>query len=198
MVAILEVVEASLVMTRTVKELVEAIHAAFRGVSRGEITIHEAEVIDSYGTTKERAAARRLDTDQCWEEIPDKHIEECSTALSHFDPQSWRYYLPRYMEWTLLHFKTTKSISSDHTIYSLLLTSDDRSINDYLRARYHHLTIEQSQTVTHFLQFMAREDEHADAIAAAEALHKFWNKFLEGDRDGGGAASSSTSKNSRP
>ena len=163
----------------TIKEIVEAIHAAFCGVSRGEITIHEAEVIDGYGPVTKRAAARRFDTDQCWEEVPDKHVEECPNALNHLDPQSWWYYLPRYMEWSLHNWRTTRSISVVHTIYSLLLTGD-ASLNDYLRARYHQLTLEQSQVVKRFLQFMAQDDERGDAVAAAEALQTFWGKFAPG------------------
>jgi len=163
-------------MVETIESTIEAIRAAFRGVPRGEITLHEAEVIDSYGTAKERAAARRRDTEERWEEIPDKQIEECSNALSHLDPQSWRYYLPRYMEWTLVHHTTSRSITVDHTIYALLL-GGDASINDYLRARYRQLTPEQSRAVSRFLQIMARADEHADAGAAGEALQKYWHKL---------------------
>jgi hypothetical protein len=40
-------------------EVVAAIRAAFAGVPRGAVTIHEAEVIDRYGSDEERAAAVR-------------------------------------------------------------------------------------------------------------------------------------------
>lgn len=169
-------------MTRdhVIAEIIEEIHAAFRGVRRGEITLHEAEMIDDYGTLKERAAARRLDTESRWEEVPDEHVAACSCALSHLDAQSWCYYLPRYMQWSLLHYRTTRSISVDHTIYALLPTSDDASINDYLRARYHRLTSDQARAVSRFLSLMASDSEHADAVAAEEALQKFWRKFSAG------------------
>jgi len=39
--------------------IIEAIRTAFAGVPRGAITLHEAEVIDSYGSAEERATAVR-------------------------------------------------------------------------------------------------------------------------------------------
>jgi len=163
-------------MAETVNDLIAAIHAAFHGVPIGEITLHEAEVIDTYGTMKERVRGRRLDVAPCWEAIPDSHLEECSGALSHLDPQSWRYYLPRFMEWTLTHYQTSKSITVDYTIYSLLL-AEDALINQHLRERFRQLTAEQARVVCRFLQLMAREDGHVDAASAAQALQRFWGRF---------------------
>src|SRR5688572_24969078 len=66
---------------------------AFGVVRRDRITMHDAEVIDSYGTAEERAAARRLDPDGPWEEVPDQDISSCPWSLPHLDPESWRYYI---------------------------------------------------------------------------------------------------------
>ena len=120
---------------------------------------------------------RRLDDDKRWEEIPDRYIEECPDALPHLDPQSWCYYIPRYMEWALTHYETSESIAVDNTIYALLLTGSDRGIDDHLRERFRKLTFEQSRAVSCFLRFMARNDDHADAMAAAKALQRYWSKF---------------------
>jgi hypothetical protein len=159
------------------RAIIEAIHAAFRGVSRGEITIHEAEVIDEYGTKEERVVARRLDTERSWEEIPDQHVEECTTALCHVDPKSWRYYVPRYMEWSLCHFRTNDSNVSDFTIYTFDPSSTDSTLYEYSMERYRQLTPEQAQVVGRFLRYMARNPDHADDVVANEALRKYWGVF---------------------
>ncbi|MEO5726786.1 MAG: DUF6714 family protein [Byssovorax sp.] len=69
--------------------IIEAIRSAFADVLRGSITIHEAEVIDRYGSDAEHQKARRLDTEESWERVPDSDIEECAAPLSHLDPERW-------------------------------------------------------------------------------------------------------------
>lgn len=158
------------------QEIIKSIHSAFQGVSRGEITLHEAEVIDVYGTQEERASARKVDTESRWEEIPDTHIEECTSALSYLDPQSWQYYIPRHMEWSLKYFRTNNSIVSDFTIYAFDL-SDDPDLIDLSMGRYRQLTDQQSRTVYCFLQYMAKNGDYADDVVAERAIGKYWGKF---------------------
>ena len=154
--------------------LVDAIRSAFHGVPRGRITIHEAEVIDTYGTSDQQARARLVDRDASWEEIPGRHINECRDALPHLDPQSWCYYLPRYMECALDGVYEV----ADRTIYALCFTGD-RSLNDLSRARFRELSQAQSEAVSRFLAYMAvRGAGHCDAKAASEALSLFWKKYL--------------------
>jgi hypothetical protein len=164
-------------MRDEIQRIVDLIHIAFHGVQRGEITIHEAEIIDNYGTVEERAAARREDVEPEWEEIPDGFIEACSNGLPHLDPKSWCYYLPRYMEWTVQHLTRSHSMTVDHTIYTLLL-GDDWSLNEYMRRRYGQLTSAQCEAVGMFLSHMARHDAHCDARAASEALNRSWQRFV--------------------
>jgi hypothetical protein len=153
--------------------IIAAIRAAFRGVARGAITLHEAEVIDDYGTDEERAAARELDTERGWEEIPDAYVEECPSALYHVDPESWRYYVPRYMEWSIRHFRSSDSFLVDSTIYGFN-PSTDATLLEHEMERYRTLTAEQAQAVCRFLRYMARHADHADADAADDALRKYW------------------------
>lgn len=165
-------------MAEDIRPIVDAIHAAFGGASRverGAITLHEAERIDSYGTSGERTRARRVDTEASWTEIPDEHIEECANALPHLDPASWRYYLPRFMEWALQQLASGRRASVDHVLYTLVL-GDDRALNDHARRRYAALTPEQSAAVCAFLAYAAKH-ERCDAEAAATALTKYWQKF---------------------
>ena len=159
-------------MQSEIDAIVRAIHVAFEGVPRGEITLHEAEVIDGYGTVAERERARRRDTETSWQQVSDSAVVECRNALNHLDAQSWCHYLPRYMEWSLRH----RGDVVDHTIYSLLL-SGDRELNEHRRRRHRMLTAEQSAVVGAFLVHMSKRTRDCDAAAAAEALTQHWGRF---------------------
>jgi hypothetical protein len=128
-------------------------------VPRGRITIHEAEVIDNYGSAAERTAASKLDAEERWERVPDEDIEACTTALCHLDPEGWRYYLPAYMIWSLKHFRVSDSIVSDFTIYTFGPSSSDSPLDDYNMARFRLLNQAQSRAVCRFLRSMAINDD---------------------------------------
>lgn len=153
-------------------EVIAAIRTAFEGVPRGTVTIHEAEVIDEYGSDEERAAARRLDTEAIWDHVPDTDIEACTTALCHLDPEGWRYYVPAYMVWSLRHYRESNSIVSDFTIYTFD-PSGDAGLREYKLARFRLLDAAQSQAVCRFLRHMAANDDHADGRVAAIALTEY-------------------------
>jgi hypothetical protein len=71
---------------------IAAVTAAFEGTAReGGISLHEASEIDLYGTDEDRAAARLLDTECRWQEVPDRDIEEEYTALYFLDRVGFRY-----------------------------------------------------------------------------------------------------------
>ncbi len=160
------------------REIIRLITGAFAGVPRGAMTIHEAEVVDNYGTETERAKARKLDVDERWEDVPDRDIEACTTALSHLDPAGWRYYVPPYMIWALRHFRESNAIVIDATIYTFELWSD-ASLRDYKLTRFRLLGRRQSHAVHRFLRYMAANEAHADATVARSALENFWHPFAE-------------------
>ena len=55
--------------------LIDEITSAFQDVRRGNgVTLHEATVIDSYGSMEERAKARKKDTERRWQDVPDRDI----------------------------------------------------------------------------------------------------------------------------
>lgn len=55
-----------------VRELLERIRRDFGGILRGHgVSLHETEVIDFYGSTRDRQKARKVDTDRYWWEVKD-------------------------------------------------------------------------------------------------------------------------------
>lgn len=157
--------------------IIEEIVDAFRGVTRGEITLHEADVIDDDGSDEEAENARSLDTENSWEEIPEEWIEHCSSTLPFFDPQSWQYYIPAYMIWTLKNFQVGDSITSDWTICTFDLSEDDPESKQYNMERFQQLNQKQSAAVCQFLRYMSRDNERVDGQVAKKALQKYWGQF---------------------
>lgn len=162
--------------------IIQDIHEAFRGVRRGRITLHEAEVIDDYGTDEQRREAQKLDTEESWDQIPDEHIEKCIWALAHLDPESWRHYIAPHMIWSLRYFRTSNSVVSDFTIYTFAPSADNPELHEYSMQRYQTLNEQQSRAVCRFLRYMAKNGDYADDRVAREALNRYWGKFcLEND-----------------
>jgi hypothetical protein len=164
--------------------IIEEIRHAFRGVHRGRITLHEAEVIDEYGSDEQRAEARQRDTDDCWERVPDDHIAECTTALCYLDPESWRYYIPAYMIWSLRHLRISNSCIIDATINAFVPSNVDVALDEHSMERYRLLSVEQSKAVCRFLRYMARYDamssDYVDPFISM-ALQKHWAQFCSED-----------------
>lgn len=158
--------------------LIEAIKSAFAQVGPGEITLHEAEVIDSHANMEERSQARRLDYEASWWEVPDEAIEACPNALPHLDPEGWRFYIPAYMTWALRHFRDSNSIITDYTIFSFNFHPDGDLV-EYKLARFRNLSEPQVQVVCSFLRFMAQNGDLADETVAKNALDNYWGRLCE-------------------
>jgi hypothetical protein len=155
----------------------DAIRRAFAGVPRGAVTLHEADVIDDYGSDAARREARRLDRDGSWDQIPDEDIERYSNVLCFLDPEGWRYHIPAYMTWTLRHFRASQSFTVDATIYTFDPHVGDRHLRRHSGARFRLLDEAQSRAVCRFLRYMADQDDYADAGAARHALDAYWGRF---------------------
>ncbi len=150
--------------------IIEEIVDAFRGVTSGEIILHEADVLNDNGSQEEAEKARELDTESSWEEIPDEWIKNSGGALSYYDPQSWQYYIPAYMIWSLKYFRISDSIASNCTIYTFDLSEDDPESKQYAMERFQQLDQKQSVAVCRFLRYMDCDD-------AKKALQKYWGQF---------------------
>jgi hypothetical protein len=161
------------------ESIIDEIGRAFGRVSRGDgVTLHEAVVIDNYGSEEERIAARALDLDLCWQDVPDHLIENHQETLCFVDPKGFCYYLPAYMVWALRHFETSESVSVSHPIYSLNLSRDNR-LQGWDLERFRVFDADQAKAICGFLRFMALQDDFADADQARAALEGYWGKFCE-------------------
>ncbi|NUO49410.1 MAG: hypothetical protein HOV80_11195 [Polyangiaceae bacterium] len=161
-----------------VEDIIRAIEEAFAGVPCGEITIHEAEVIDAYGTEAMRRKARARDTETDWRDVPDSSVTECSDALTFLDPVGWRFYLPVYMRFGLRHLRSGHNNAIDHAIYSLN-KGDVADLANYKLQRFRMLDRAQTHAVQRFLAFAADNDAFCDSVIAKSALASHWSRAAE-------------------
>jgi hypothetical protein len=166
--------------TMTPERIIAEIENAFAEVRRGNgITLHETDVVDACGSARERAKARKRDTDERWQDVPDDDIESHQSALCFLDPEGFRYYLPAYMRWSLLHYKSSDSLASDSTIYSLG-PAGNKGVTDWNRERWGVFTERQTQVILAYLRFMVEHgDGCSDNFMADLAINAYWRQFSQ-------------------
>lgn len=166
----------------TVETLTQEIAVAFADVQRLDgITLHEADVLDSYGSDEERAAARLRDTDRHWSEVDTQAIERLSSALSFLDPKGFHYYLPAHMCWALRSYGTTSSATLTSLLFALRIGrwyKGDEPGAEPIPERFRILSTAQARTVCRFLRFFAAYgDSEGEAEWCQEALDHYWGSF---------------------
>lgn len=147
--------------------LIAEITAAFDGVSREDgVTLHEATVIDDYGSLEERAEARKQDTEDKWQDIPEEDIRDANANLSFLDPKGFHYYIPAYIVWYLRNIDNADpnywesyAFTFGSVIFHLAAGSHGKGRDRYL-SKFKLFTPEQSKAIAHFLVF---EAERIDA-----------------------------------
>ena len=162
--------------------LIELITDAFQDVKRGNgVSLHEADVIDDYGSEEERAAARLLDTDRCWQDVPEAEVARHHSRISFLDAEGFCYYAPVYMLWSLKYHKTPASE------YDFVLYAFDPHLNtnlhEYKMEHFSLFTEEQNKAVCCFLQFMSvHGEDDFDREDAAKALTGYWGQFCDAEQ----------------
>ncbi len=166
--------------------LIAEITAAFDGVPREDgTTLHEAEAMDDWKSPNEQRAARRLDLEARWQDVPDDDIFVCCSALSFLNETGFRYYIPAFMVYGLKHWGDDWNGILNSCEYHLLheypkslRKSDPASI-----ASKYQFTNAQSRAVARFLRFIVDFDEVAGGKATVEAVEK-WERFAMENRSG--------------
>ena len=163
-------------MQDSAEAIIEEIRIAFANVKRGRITLHEAEEIDNYSTAEICALARLKDKDSHWEEVPDEHIFRCRCTLIYLDPESWRYYIPAYMIFTLRYCDQKPHVPDEGYYTSASIDSTIFTLSDnFDPERYQRLNTAQSRVIYRFLRYFA---EMGDS-EAERAIEVIWMKFCQ-------------------
>jgi hypothetical protein len=162
--------------------LIAEITAAFDGISREDgMTLHEAEAVDDRKSDEESRAARRLDTDQHWQEVPDKDISACCSALSFLDAKGFRYYLPAFMVYGLKNWGNDPNDILHSCGYHLLHEPQKslRKSEPASVASKYDFNDAQCRVIARFLGFVAGRNIRATDLPTLQAVEK-WEKFVQG------------------
>jgi len=164
------------------QRLIDELKATFASVSRGTgVTLHEAEVIDDYGSDAEREAARKLDTDNSWTELSHELIAAHPSVLSFLDVQGLRYYLPAYLTFALQDLVEwdgpTPNVSSALVISHLVVSEEFR---EHQLERFRSFSAAESEVICSVLRFVAANFSWL-SNDAQEALSAYWGKFCTGE-----------------
>jgi hypothetical protein len=153
-------------------EAVRQIEAAFRDVEHpGDPAMLNPDCLDDHEDD-----IRALRSFSSWQSIPDHVIESENAGLTALSPRAFQFYLPAYMKWSLLNFRSSSAFTSDATICALTPTA---SRIEQRASRYAPLSPAQVRAVVSFLQVMADSPDFADAETAKQALRSYWLPRLE-------------------
>ena len=161
--------------------LIQEIESAFQAVQRLDgITLHEAMVLDNYGSAQEQQAARALDPEDHWQDIPDAVMRDCDSALSFLDIQGFRFYLPAFMRMGLRHFEDISSGARNACEFHL--THDHpkslRKSNAADIAAKYGFSPAQIRAIAHFLRLVADFDPYHEGAVFVEAVEK-WERLAD-------------------
>jgi hypothetical protein len=163
-------------------ELLRMIEGAFQGVELGDgVSLHESRVLDDYGTTEERQAARVPDEKHDWHkamlepDMPWLFGVGCG-GLSFLDAKGMRFYLPACL--TLLVSGHDHNVYGD--MYESLMFQLTR-LGDYHRERFDILTGVQRQCVCDvltYLQDSMDDEDYEPRVWTNEmsyAIEEYWS-----------------------
>ena len=159
-----------------VEDLLAEIEATFGPVRLGDGTsLHQADALDDYSPPDVVAAARSLDTEQRWQDIPDEKVDQFYHALSFMDAEGFRFHVPRFMVSAIARAGVDRgALGGDAVVYAFHFTD---ALEGYAMSRYALLSPEQCRTIARFLRFAASHDEWFDAPIATEALERYWGQY---------------------
>lgn len=163
-------------------KLIAEITAAFDGVSREDgITLHEAKAIDDWKPSEELQAARQLDTEQRWQDVPDEDLLASDSPLPFFDAKGFRYYLPAFMLCGLKDWENDSSGILHSCVYNLLHESQKslRKSEPASIAAEYGFTEAQCKAIANFLRFVIGEDNEfiTEERTTLQAVEK-WEKLV--------------------
>ena len=110
------------------KAVIDQIERAFSNVTlEAGVSLHEADVIDDYGSDDERKKARAGDEKEDWQHISEEDIARYQHVLCFMDAEGLRFHWPAWMVFTLRRYKTSDSLSTDSVIYSICRSAADHN-----------------------------------------------------------------------
>jgi|GEM_PF-1989560 len=146
--------------------VVALINAAFDGVTRGDgTTLHEAMMMDDWGSIEAQKDARKFDLESRWQDVPASDICNNPSYMGFVDTAGFRYYLPANMVWSLTPDNGDQWGVPFFTYLRLFPTIAPRNVGQGLGANFnvanfikdHSFSRPQVNAIYRFLCYMAIE-----------------------------------------
>jgi hypothetical protein len=155
-------------------KIVEMVQLAFEDVRLGNgISLHQADVVDDYGTRAEFDAAKLHDPETRWQQIPTSKIERFCGSMTFLDSEGFRFYLPAFIIYGLNTFNPDfGSMEADGVLFAAESYSDSHKDNFAI------LNTEQLRAVASFLKFTSLYVEKFDAVRANKSLKNGMKQWL--------------------
>lgn len=143
-------------------QLLDSISTAFPADSaHAVLSLRQGDEIDSYIPPTPDVAP--VD----WRNVPEHELEEHHWGLTHFDAESWRFYLPAFLAYSVRHPSRGESLVISACLNNLRPP-------DRVPSRFNTLSEGQRQTVVSVLEFLAFDDESAFMADACQVLEEYW------------------------
>jgi hypothetical protein len=131
-------------------DVISTIEKAFKDTPKPRnITMRIARAIDDYWDVdpSECQRLRELDNDNDWRDIPDKLVEKYCDIFHFLDADGFRYYLPRFMVWTIRRYGSSRLGNPDSFMYCMDPDFDKEDIH------WNYLSPEQKYAYVLFLKY---------------------------------------------
>lgn len=90
-----------------------------------------------------------------WQDVPRELLLYERDALSFFEPQGFRFYLPAYMLFSVEDYEGADTIP-ESIVHSLTLPDAGTELYEFVRERLVLFSEEQRKAVLHFLEYLER------------------------------------------
>ena len=145
-------------------QMIDSLVRAFPpGSGACRMTLKEANDVDSYRAPSGEADAVRHD----WQRIPDSYLEQYHWGLAHLDPDSWMFYLPAFLSYSIRHSGAGSTLAVDACLSTL--RPPDRE-----PPRLKALDETQRQVVRAVLEDLAFDEHSAVQLDACQVLEEYW------------------------
>jgi hypothetical protein len=143
-------------------QLLDSISAAFpTEAAHPVLSLRQGDEIDSYDTP----TPDTLSTD--WREVSERELEEHHWGFTHFDAESWRFYLPAFLVYSVRHFTRGESLV-------IMACLNNLRPPDRVPSRFSTLSDSQRQAVVSVLEFLAFGCESDFTADACQVLEEYW------------------------
>lgn len=157
--------------------ILQLIHEAFGDVQLGDgVTLHEATAIDEYASPAERRAARRLDTAERWQDVPDEHIARNDAVFSYLGIKGHVFYAPAYMCWLL---RTGYATDSNSTAAAQQAFHPWGVLHEGIYRKHHDVyTPAQCRAIAQYLLYVYEVLDEEGCSLVKEPLDRYWSQYL--------------------